>query len=109
LTSNKNDYLYYLISKFKSAKNSASYNLPLCNPCQALPHARQPKDEPQKDKGTYHIKPDGAIYITWQHWNHATPIQAYFFDTMNAYVVIDNNPVFHTACLKSEMKAGNHL
>ncbi len=71
--------------------------------------AQKPNNEPQKDQGTYLIKPDGAMYITWQHWHHATPIQAYFFDTKNAYVVIDSNPVFHTVFLKSEMKTGDHL
>jgi hypothetical protein len=71
--------------------------------------AQKPPEGPQKDEGTYKIKPDGSMQITWQHWDHAKTFDAYFFDTKNAYVVIDNNKAFHTVFMKSQMQSGNHV
>ncbi len=69
----------------------------------------KPVNAPQTDQGTYVIKHNGTMCITWQHWDHAKTIHAHFFNTKNAYVAIDNNKVFHTAFLKAQIQHGNHL
>jgi len=69
----------------------------------------KPMNAPQTDHGTYVIKHDGTMMVTWKHWDHAKPIHAHFFDTKNAYVAIDNAMVFHTAFMKAEIHSGNHL
>jgi hypothetical protein len=69
----------------------------------------KPKNEPQRDKGTYSIKNDGTFYITWQHWDGAKKLCAHFFDTKNAYIAVSCHQLFHTVFMKHSMHPGNHL
>ncbi|MCX7120964.1 MAG: hypothetical protein NTZ67_04215 [Gammaproteobacteria bacterium] len=69
----------------------------------------KPENEPQSDQGTYIIKNNGTLEITWQHWDNNKTLHAHFFNTKNAYITIDNDTVFHTVFMKAQIQAGNHL
>lgn len=73
----------------------------------------KPTNAPQSDKGTYIIKRNGTMLITWQHWDHGKTIHAHFFNTKNAYVAVDNMigsaMVFYGAFEKDQIHSGNHL
>ncbi|MFI5343997.1 MAG: hypothetical protein ACHQUC_07235 [Chlamydiales bacterium] len=69
----------------------------------------KPKDEPQTDKGAYTIGNDGIMYITWQHWDSGKQLSAVFFETVNAYIGIDSDNIFHTVFMKEDIQSGNQL
>jgi hypothetical protein len=71
--------------------------------------SHKPDNEPQIDKGTYTVEPDGTFYITWQHWDGSKKLCGHIFDTQNAYTSVDCNSVFHTAFMKENIKPGNVL
>lgn len=63
----------------------------------------KPKNEPQNDQGTYFIQ-NGALYITWGHWDFHKKLCARFFEAKNAYIALDCHNVFHTVFLKNNIK-----
>lgn len=71
--------------------------------------ARKPVNEPQADKGTYLIKADGTLYITWQHWDDAKKVCLHIFNFQNAYISVDCDNAFHIAFMKDAIQSGNHL
>lgn len=71
--------------------------------------ARKPKNQPQKDQGSYTISDDGELQVTWQHWDFAKPLCFYLYDTQNDYLSLGCDKRFHTAFVKASMQAGNQL
>lgn len=71
--------------------------------------SQKPADEPQTDKGVYSIADDGALSITWQHWDGHKQLCFHIFNTQNAYIAVDCANVFHSAFMKAAIQAGNHL
>lgn len=71
--------------------------------------AHKPENEPQADKGVYVIKADGALYITWQHWDDAKKVCLHIFNFQNAYISVDCANAFHIAFMKDAIQSGNHL
>ncbi|HEV2613945.1 MAG TPA: hypothetical protein VGV92_04475 [Gammaproteobacteria bacterium] len=69
----------------------------------------KPDNEPQADQGTYSIKSNGTLYITWQHWDGAKKLCGHMFNTKNAYVAVDCADIFHTAFMKEDIALGNQL
>ncbi len=70
---------------------------------------QKPTNEPQTDKGIYTIKNDGAIYITWEHWDNKKQLCFHIFNAKNAYISIDCTNVFHSAFMKAAIQSGNHI
>src|SRR3990167_2057081 len=64
----------------------------------------KPSDEPKIDKGTYIIKNNGDVYITWRHWDFKKKLCAQFFETKNAYIAVDCAGIFHTVYMKASMQ-----
>lgn len=71
--------------------------------------SHKPANEPQMDTGVYSIDEDGTAYITWKHWDGAQKLCFHAFDTINAYINVGCDNVFHTAFMKDAIKTGNHL
>lgn len=71
--------------------------------------AQKPADQPQTDQGTFTIKDDGQLCLTWQHWNGGQEFCVYAFNTDNAIVIVDTKSHFHTAFMKSQVQSGNKL
>lgn len=70
---------------------------------------RKPADAPQADQGTYVIKDNGLLCLTWQHWMGGKQFCVYAYETTNSYLIISDDNVFHTAFMKNKMQAGKHL
>lgn len=71
--------------------------------------SRKPKAAPQVDAGTYTIKDDGSLCLTWKHWWNGKEFCVYAYDTENAYIMVGTNNKFHTVFLKSAIKSGKHI
>jgi hypothetical protein len=69
---------------------------------------QKPADAPQMDKGTYVIKDNGEMCLTWQQWDNGKQFCVNVFDTKNAYIIVDNEHMFHTVFMKDVIKEGNH-
>ena len=69
----------------------------------------KPKQGPQMDEGTYTIKDDGSVCLTWKHWYDGKEFCVYVYDTENAYILVGTNNKFHTVFLKSAFKSGKHI
>lgn len=71
--------------------------------------AAKPASAPQTDQGTYNIKDDGLVCITWQHWFNGKEECIYAYNTQNVYIMVDNHNTFHFVIMKSAIETGNHL
>jgi hypothetical protein len=72
-------------------------------------YTHKPAHAPQTDQGVYSIKDDGMICMTWQHWFNGKEECVYAYDTQNAYVMVDNNHIFHFSIMKFAIKPGDNL
>lgn len=66
-------------------------------------------NQPQVDQGSYTIKDDGQLCLTWKHWNNAKEFCVYTYNTDNAYIIVDTTNNFHTVFMKSQIQEGNKL
>ena len=64
----------------------------------------KPVNGPQADQGVYVIKNDGMICITWRHWFKGKEECVYAYNTKNAYIMVDNNDIFHFSIMKFAIK-----
>lgn len=71
--------------------------------------ADKPAKGPQADQGKYTIKNDGMVCITWQHWFNSKEECVYAYNTQNAYIMVDNNSMFHFSVMKFSIRSGNNL
>ena len=69
----------------------------------------KPKKLPQVDQGTYVIKDDGALCMTWKHWHDAKEFCVYIYNAENAYLLVTTDNMFDTAFLKTSIKTGKHM
>lgn len=59
---------------------------------------------PQSDQGTYFIKDDGRLCITWQHWHGGKEFCNDVYDAANAYILVDLDNQFHIVFLKTDIQ-----
>lgn len=71
--------------------------------------ASEPADAPQTDQGTYKIKNNGSLCLTWQHWMDAKQFCVNAYETTNSYIIIDDKNMFHTVFMKTAMQAGKQM
>lgn len=64
---------------------------------------------PQSDTGTYKLKNNGLLCITWKTWNKGNEFCVYTYETSNAYLFVDDHHVFHTVAMKSDIQSGNQM
>lgn len=69
----------------------------------------KPTNGPQTDQGVYSIKDDGMVCITWQHWFNGKEECVYAYNTQNAYIMVDNNNIFHFSIMKFAIQSGDNL
>lgn len=73
--------------------------------------ANQPENSaPQNDQGTWLVKNNGALCVTWQHWNQQKPICINIYELKNAYVFINaDTGNFESMVPKNNIQDGNQL
>jgi len=70
----------------------------------------KPDNNPQTDQGTWLVKSNGTLCVTWQSWNQNKPICVYVYKLNNsiAFINLDTNN-FESLVLNDEIKTGNQL
>lgn len=72
--------------------------------------ANQPANGPQSDNGTWKIEANGALCVSWQHWNNASPVCVNAYKVNNGLMLINNkNHDFETLLLSGDIKSGNQI
>ncbi|MEO8402658.1 MAG: hypothetical protein ABI597_12875 [Gammaproteobacteria bacterium] len=69
----------------------------------------KPADGPQSDQGSWNVKSDGKVCVTWEHWNEAKEKCVNFYKLNNAFLILNKNNGFESLVLYSDMKSGNQM
>lgn len=72
--------------------------------------ANKPHDIPQGDKGTWMVKEDGALCVTWEHWQGGKQTCVDVFETRNMLVFLNTiTGKFESAALVDFFKDGDQM
>ncbi|AWN73506.1 hypothetical protein LEAN103870_14865 [Legionella anisa] len=71
--------------------------------------AKQTEGAPQNDKGTWLVKDDGSVCMTWEHWFNGKEECVYFYKLNNGLLVVGADQNFESVILNSEIKSGNQI
>ncbi len=69
--------------------------------------ANKPEDGPQTDAGTWKVKPNGMVCVTWEKWNDAKEKCVSFYKLSNSILLVNNNKGFESLILDDQIKTGN--
>ncbi|QMT61621.1 hypothetical protein [Legionella sp. PC997] len=69
--------------------------------------AKPTEGAPQNDKGTWLVKEDGSVCMTWEHWFNGKEDCVYFYKLNNGLLVVGANQNFESVILNSDIKSGN--
>ncbi|STY29843.1 Uncharacterised protein [Legionella wadsworthii] len=65
------------------------------------------KDVPQKDQGTWLVKDDGSVCMTWTQWFKGKEECVYFFKLQNGLLIVGADQNFESFILSAHIKPGN--
>ncbi|MDP1603401.1 MAG: hypothetical protein Q8M03_09070 [Legionella sp.] len=71
--------------------------------------AKQTKNAPQNDNGTWRIADDGSICMTWTQWFNGKEECVYFYKLSNALLIVGTKQNFESVILNSEIQSGNQI
>jgi len=71
--------------------------------------ATKPADGPQVDQGTWMVKSNGTVCITWEHWNNAKARCVDFYKLSNAFLITNADHGFESLVLDSGIQSGNQM
>lgn len=71
--------------------------------------ATKPANGPQTDQGTWKVKADGKVCITWEHWNEGKEKCVNFYKLSNALLIVNMSNGFESLVLNDDMKTGNQM
>lgn len=72
--------------------------------------SNKPDNDPQTDEGSWSVKPNGTLCVTWQHWNQAKPICVAGYQLKNAlFFVNTDTQKLETLILDENIKDGNQV
>lgn len=70
----------------------------------------KPGNNPQSDEGIWSVKSNGALCITWQHWNDNKPICVFGYQLTNALVLVNTETKnLETLILNINIQSGNSV
>ncbi|MBA3660964.1 MAG: hypothetical protein H0W64_04505 [Gammaproteobacteria bacterium] len=69
----------------------------------------KPESNVQADEGTWTVSDDGALCITWQHWNEAKPFCDFAYNANNSFIFINAEGDFISLALKKNITPGNQF
>lgn len=70
--------------------------------------AKKTEGAPEGDKGTWQVKDDGSVCMTWGQWFNGKEECVSFYKLSNGVLVIGADQNFESFILNSEIKSGNH-
>ncbi len=72
--------------------------------------AKKPSNEPQIDEGTWTVKDDGTLCVTWQHWNQKSPLCMATYSLPNGMMFINSDDnAFVSIVLQDGVKSGDQM
>lgn len=71
--------------------------------------ATAPSDQPQNDQGTWTVKNNGDLCMTWQHWDNAKEFCLAVYKTNNSIIFINKDGKLESVVLTDNIKSGNQL
>lgn len=71
--------------------------------------AQKTEDAPQQDKGTWRVKNDGSVCMTWGQWFNGKEECVYFYKLGNGLLAIGADHNFESVILNSGIKTGNQI
>ncbi len=71
--------------------------------------ANKPADGPQTDQGTWKVKTDGKVCVTWDHWMEGKEKCVNFYKLSNALLIVNMSNGFESLVLNDDIKSGNHM
>jgi len=71
--------------------------------------ANKPNDGPQADQGSWMVKPNGNVCVTWDHWNQAQEKCVSFYKLNNALLIVNMKNGFESLVLNNDIKSGNKM
>lgn len=69
----------------------------------------KPGSNPQKDTGTWTVKSDGQLCMTWQHWNEGKEFCLFAYNLNNSILFINTDNKLESLVLQSQIKSGNNI
>jgi hypothetical protein len=69
--------------------------------------AKPTEGAPQSDKGTWLVKDDGSICMTWEQWFNGKEECVSFYKLSNGLLIVGSDQNFESVILNSEIKSGN--
>jgi hypothetical protein len=71
--------------------------------------ANKPENDPQSDQGTWQVKTDGQICVSWKVWTNDKPICVYAYKLANSLVFINTDHKFESMVISENIQSGNQL
>lgn len=71
--------------------------------------AQQTEGAPQNDKGTWLVKDDGSICMTWEKWFNGKEECVYFYKLNNGLLIVGTDQNFESVILNADIKSGNQI
>lgn len=66
--------------------------------------ANKPENDPQNDEGSWVVKKDGALCVTWSHWDNGKQICVHAYETKNAVIFVNAVGKLETAVMIDDIK-----
>lgn len=69
----------------------------------------KPANGPQADQGTWKVKSDGKVCVTWEHWQNGKEKCVDFYKLSNAILIVNMDQGFESLVLNSDIKSGDQM
>ncbi len=69
----------------------------------------KPDNDPQNDQGTWQVKADGQVCVSWKVWTNNNPICVYAYKLANSLVFVNTSNKFESMVLSDGIKSGNQV
>lgn len=70
---------------------------------------KQPASEQRKDTGTWRVKDNGMLCITWAHWGDKKEFCMDLYDVGNMILFVNESGNVESGAMKDSFKSGNQL
>lgn len=68
-----------------------------------------PANQPQTDEGTWMVKDDGKLCMTWDHWNDAKQFCMTLYKTKNSIIFINEKDKLESVVMLDKVRTGNKM
>ncbi|AHE66226.1 hypothetical protein [Legionella oakridgensis] len=66
-------------------------------------------NDPQTDDGTWRVKDDGTLCVTWKHWFNSKEVCALTYPLGNGYLFVNPDNNNFESLIHKDIKSGNQI